>query len=51
MGWTYDLVRVFGHIKHLNGALKDASLAYAYGARLSINDQECSDALTPLYPR
>ncbi|MGB0647073.1 MAG: glycosyltransferase, partial [Bradymonadia bacterium] len=47
-GWTYDLVRVFGHIKHLNGALKEASLAYAYGARLNVHDDECSAALEPL---
>ena len=49
-GWTYDLVRVFGHIKAVSGALKDAALAYAYAGRLNLDETECAEALETLAP-
>jgi hypothetical protein len=49
-GWTYDLVRVFAHIKAVSGALKDAALAYAYAGRLNLDETECTQALEALAP-
>ncbi len=49
-GWTYDLARVFGQMKQNLGQLKSAALAYAYAARLNLDDTVCVSALEHLTP-
>jgi glycosyltransferase involved in cell wall biosynthesis len=47
-GWTYDLARVFGQMKQNTGQLNAAALAYAYAARLNLDDTACVSALEQL---